>query len=62
VNRQVDYEEYRDICKAQFLQETRNPYFLWQNNFVDLDLASPTEELTPETFVTSDVSFNSHPL
>lgn len=56
MNRQVDYEEYRDICKAQFLQETKNPYFMWQNNFVDLDLASPNEELTPETFVTSDVS------
>lgn len=43
------------MCKAQFLQESRNPYFMWQNNFVDLDLASPTEELTPETFVASDV-------
>ncbi len=56
VNRQVDFDEFKEIGKSKFLQECKNPYFLWQSGFVDLDLASQVEDLTPETFVGSEVS------
>ena len=55
VNRQVEFEEYKEIMKAQFLQEAKNPYFMWKNHFVDYQTASTNQALTPETFVQSDV-------
>jgi hypothetical protein len=42
---------------AGFLFEAKNPYFRWKNRFSsDIDMDTGNENLTPEFFVTSDVS------
>lgn len=42
---------------AGFLFESKNPYFRWKNRFSsDVDMDTGNENLTPEFFVTSDVS------
>ena len=42
---------------AGFLFEAKNPYFRWKNRFSsDVDMDTGNENLTPEFFVTSDVS------
>ena len=57
VNRQVEYEEFKNIMTAGFLFEAKNPYFRWKNKFSsDIDLDTGNENLTPENFVSSDVS------
>jgi hypothetical protein len=57
VNKQVEYEEYKAIMTAGFLFEAKNPYFRWKNRFSsDVDMDTGNENLTPEFFVTSDVS------
>lgn len=57
VNKQVEYEEYKAILTAGFLFEAKNPYFRWKNRFSsDIEMDTGNENLTPEFFVTSDVS------
>ena len=42
---------------AGFLFEAKNPYFRWKNRFSsDIDLDTVYDNLTPDYFVTSDVS------
>lgn len=56
MNRQIEYEEYKAIMIAGFLQEAKNPYFKWSNRFSsNIDFDSGNENLTPEHFVGSDV-------
>lgn len=62
MNRQVEYDEFKAINVAAFLQECKNPLFNWKNRFPayddrDQDPIS-NEQLTPEIFVSSDVSIN----
>ncbi len=54
MNRQVEFEEYKGIMKASFLAECKNPYFLWKNKMLPWELANANENLTPDTFVTSE--------
>jgi hypothetical protein len=54
MNRQVEYHEYRDINKAAFLQECKNPYYMWKNKLGPWDTANLDENLTPESFVASE--------
>ena len=57
VNKQVEYEEYKAIMTAGFLFEAKNPYFRWKNRFSsDIDLDTGNDNLTPDYFVTSDVT------
>jgi hypothetical protein len=39
MNRQVEYEEYKEIMKAGFLNECKNPYFQWKNKMLPWDTA-----------------------
>lgn len=58
VNRQCEYDEYKAIMIAGFLNEAKNPYFNWKNKFEtyeDRFFDSAGDELTPEVFVGSDV-------
>ena len=42
---------------AGFLFEAKNPYFRWKNRFSsDIDLDTGNDNLTPDYFVTSDVT------
>ena len=56
MNRQVEYDEFKAIMIAGFLEEAKNPYFRWKNRFSsDIDLDPGNDNLTPENFVASDV-------
>lgn len=55
MNRQVEYDEYKEIMKAGFLQECKNPYFQWKNRMLPYADTGLNQNLTPETFVNSDV-------
>ena len=56
MNRQCEYDEYKEIMKAGFRHECKNPFFQFKNNFGPFyDETSLNEELNPETFVDSDV-------
>jgi hypothetical protein len=58
VNRQVEYEEFKNIMTAGFLFEAKNPYFRWKNKFSsDIELDTGNDNLTPENFVSSDVCY-----
>lgn len=58
VNRQVEYDEFKEIMKTGFLQECKNPYFMWKNRFMENDFADTNENLTPDSFVGSVVSLS----
>ena len=42
--------------KAGFLQESKNPFFRFKNRFGNNANPSTNQNLTPETFVLSDVT------
>lgn len=56
MNRQVEYDEFKEIMKAGFLQESKNPFFRFKNRFGNNANPSTNQNLTPETFVLSDVT------
>lgn len=55
MNRQCEYSEYKGIMTTSFLIECKNPYFRWKNKFANNENPNLNENLTPETFVQSDV-------
>lgn len=55
MNKQVEYDEFREILKAGFFEEVASPLYRWQN-MVPSDPVSPNDFLTPETFASSEVS------
>jgi hypothetical protein len=55
VNKQVEFDEFKEIMKASFREECKNPYFVWKNKIPD-DSESSNNQLTPETFLASEVN------
>lgn len=54
MNKQVEFDEYKEIMKAAFLEECKNPYFNWKNNYPDWEYVDQNEILTPDNFVASE--------
>jgi hypothetical protein len=51
----VEYDEFKAIMKAGFLQESKNPFFRFKNRLGTDPYQSESAQLTPETFVESEV-------
>ena len=56
MNRQCEFDEFKDIMKAAFLEESKDPHFRWKLKISGDQFASPNSALTPETFVESEVT------
>lgn len=51
----MEYDEFKEIMKAGFLQESKNPFFRFKNRLGTDPYQSESAQLTPETFVESEV-------
>ncbi len=53
VNQQCEFEEFRDIQKNAFLQDSKNPDFKWKFRIEPFLEDRQNEDITPMDFVTS---------
>jgi len=54
MNKQCEFDEFREINKTAFLLESKNPYFKYKFGFPNFP-EHPSDDLSPETFVESTV-------